>query len=141
MMDIIKSWRTKNDLRKLLLTFLAEMEKNLETFYVIEQRQFITVGFLMDTWGQVKDLDIIKYQEAVRIYASALLDFNKLFQEYKSYEQWYSSDLKNKTNDNAKKLHALKHGLDQKIKSLELVIIPAGQALEKDLLNLGFISD
>jgi hypothetical protein len=48
--------------------------------------------------------------------------------------------MKNKTSDNAKKLHAFKHGLDAKVKSMEAIIITAGQSLEKELLNLGFIT-
>ena len=141
MLGIIQSWRSKNNLRKQLLAFLAEIEKNLETFYVMDQRQFITVGFLMTFWEALKDLDLIKHHKAISAYAASLLDFNKTWQEYKTFEQWYSSDTQNKTPDNAKKLHGLKNSLDQKIKPLEAVIITAGQSLEKELLSLGFISD
>ena len=140
MLDMIHHWRSKSILRKQLLTFLGEMEKNLEAYYVMEQRQFITAGFLMQCWPQVQDLDIIKRQEAIKAYASSLLDFNKALQEYKSYEQWYTSDVRHKDPENAKKLHGLKNTLDHKLKTLEAIIVPAGQALERELLNLGFIS-
>ena len=140
MFNAIQSWYTKNSLRKKLLSFLNEMEKNLETFYVMDQRQFIVGGYTMDVWDQVKDMDIIKNQAAVQTYVTALTDFNNAYKEYKEYEQWYSSDTQNKTNDNAKKLHALKNGLDQRIKPLEPVIILAGQSFEKELLNLGLIA-
>jgi hypothetical protein len=140
MLDIFNSWRPKTTLKKNLLAFLDEMEKNLETYYVMDQRQFITVGFTMIVWEQVKNLNFIKNQESIQIYAKALLDFNNAYAEQKSYEQWYTSDLKNKSPENAKKLHALKNGLNDRVRALEVIIIPAGQALEKELLNLGFIT-
>ncbi len=141
MLGIIQSWRAKKALREHLLAFLAEMEKNLEIYYVMDQRQFITTGFLMEVWSQAKDLEFIQRQEAIMVYAAALLDFNKAYKEHKSYEQWYSADVKNKTKENALKLHTLKLELDQRIKPLEAIIIVAGQALEQELLNLGFVAN
>jgi hypothetical protein len=141
MLDIINSWRIKYALRKKLLALLAEMEKNLEIYYVMDQRQFITGGFEMRVWDKVKDLEIIKKQKLIQVYAQALLDFNSAFNENKSFEKWYTADIKNKTPENAKKLHALKHDLDQRVKTLEAIIIPAGQALEKELLSLGFLTN
>ena len=58
----------------------------------------------------------------------------------KTYEKWDGSDLQHRNAENAKKLHAFKNILDQKVKQLEAIIIIAGQALEKELLNLGYIS-
>ncbi len=141
MFDIIKSWRTKSLLRKQLLAFLDEMEKNLEIFYVMDQRQFIIHGYSMDVWEKVKDLNIIKSQEAIKTYAVDLIAFNNAFKEHKEYEKWYTSDVQNKNVENGKKLHDLKNKLDARIKPLEAVIIAAGQALEKELLNLGFINN
>ena len=86
-------------------------------------------------------MDLVKAQEPIKIYGAALMDFNKAYEEHKAYEKWYSSDMQNKTPDNAKKLHALKHDLHERIKSLEAIIILAGQQLEKELLNLGFVSN
>ena len=43
-----------------VFAFLAEMEKNMELFYVMDQRQFITGGFLRILWPLVCDLDMIK---------------------------------------------------------------------------------
>ncbi len=140
MFNTIKSKFDQNTLKRKLLAFLDEMEKNLEIYYVMDQRQFVIHGFVMNLWEQVKDLDIIRKQEIIITYAQALLEFNKAFKENKDYEQWYSSDMKNKNNENAKKLHVLKDGLNQRVRTLEAIIIPAGQVLEKELLNLGFIS-
>jgi hypothetical protein len=141
MLDIIQAWRTKNMLKKQLLSFLDEMEKNLEIYYVADQRQFITSAFILDMWDKVKELDIIKKYEELKVYSTVLLDFNKSYEEYKSYEKWYSSDIQNRNNENAKKLHELKNQLNRKLGQLESIIILAGQALEKELLKLGFVSN
>ena len=92
------------------------MEKNLEFFYVMDQRQFITHGFLTDMWPLVKDMDIIKQHETIAKYAQAMEDFNHSLKAYKEYEAWYTGDVKNKTPENARKLHALKNELDEKLK-------------------------
>ena len=129
----------EDTLRKNLFDFLAEIEANLELFYVMDQRQFITSGFLTKTWGQVKDMEIIKRHGTIAVYATSMEDFNHALKAHKDYEIWYTSDLKNKTPDNARKLHALKNELDQKLKSLEAVIILAGQDLEREMLKMGLL--
>ena len=126
-------------LKKNLFDFLAEMEKNLELFYVMDQRQFITTGFLTDLCFLVKEIDIIKRHESIVTYAKSMEDFNRSYKAYKDYEIWYTTDVKNKTPDNARKLHALKNELDLKLRSLEAVIILAGQDLEREMLKLGLL--
>jgi hypothetical protein len=126
-------------LRKKLFDFLAEMEKNMEFFYVMDQRQFITTGFLTDTWAMVKDMDIIKRHESIAMYARATEDFNRSLKAFKEYEAWYTGDSDHKTPENAKKLHTQKHELDLKLKAYEAIIIPAGQDLEREMLKLGLL--
>jgi len=126
-------------LKKNLLDFLAEMEKNLETFYVMDQRQFITYGFSMDKWPLVKDLDIIKKHGTIARYAKAIEEFNASLKAFKEYESWYTGDLKNKTPEGSRKLHAMKHELDERIRAMEALIIPAGQDLEREMLQLGLL--
>jgi hypothetical protein len=126
-------------LRKDLFDFLAEMEKNLEFFYVMDQRQFITHGFLTEMWPRVKDVDIINQHKSIVLYAQAALDFNQSLKTYKDYEAWYTGDVKNKTPEGSRKLHALKAELDQKLKGFEALIIPAGQDLEREMLKLGLL--
>jgi hypothetical protein len=140
MIRVIQNLFEKNQRKKNLLAFLNEMERNLELFYVIDQRQFVTQGFSMDSWNLVKDSDMVKKHESIKIYGRSLESFNKHFKEFKEYEQWYASDMTNKTPENAKKLHAMKHDMDQKIKGLEPIIILAGQELEKEMLRLGLLS-
>jgi len=139
MFSIFRKSSKDGQFRKNLFDFLAEMEKNLEFFYVMDQRQFITAGFLTDTWDTVKDLDIIKRNESIVLYAKATKNFNQALKEYKDYELWYTADVKHKSPENARKLHALKHVLDLKLREMEAVIIPAGQDLEREMLKLGLL--
>jgi hypothetical protein len=141
MFNQIKSWQVNRTLKKQLLSLLNEMEKNLEIYYVMDQRQFIIHGYMMKQWENSKDLDIVKKHEAIKVYGAALSAFNQAHLEHKEYEQWYSSNMDHKTPDNAKKLHDMKNGVVARIKTLEAIIIPAGQTLEKELLNLGFITN
>ena len=139
MFSFFKKRSAEEQLRKNLFDFLAEMEKNLEFFYVMDQRQFITSGFLLDTWPLVKELDMIKKHGTIFQYAKAIESFNLSLKEYKEYEAWFTGDLKNKTPESSRKLHALKHGLDLKLKDFETLIILAGQDLEREMLTLGLL--
>ena len=139
MFSIFKKNSKEEQLKKLLFDFLAEMEKNLEFFYVMDQRQFITNGFLVDIWPLAKEMDIIKRHETITKYADAMEGFNNSLRIFKEYEAWYTGDIKNKSPENARKLHALKDELDQKLKPMEALIIPAGQDLEREMLKLGLL--
>ena len=84
-----------------------------------------------------------------------LLQLNKKFLGHSFYTDILTFDLSenqkgivsevyisiDRVGENAKKLHTLKNGLDQRVKTLEPIIIKAGQILEKELLNLGFVSN
>ena len=135
---IKKNWK-QHVLKRDLLSFLDEMDRNLELFYVTDQRQFITKMFILDVWPTVKDADIVRKHAVIALYAEALMDFNTGYKAYKDYETWYTSDIKNKSPENAKKLHGMKHALDVKLKKLEALIIHAGQALEKEMVQLGYL--
>jgi hypothetical protein len=139
MFSIFKKNSIDEGAKKNLFDFLAEMEKNLEFFYVMDQRQFITTGFLTGIWPRVKDMEIIKSHESIVLYASLTEDFNHSLKTYKDYETWYTGNTNHKTPENAKKLHALKNELDLKLKAYEAVIIPAGQDLEREMLKLGLL--
>ena len=141
MFKLLNQWQQQRQAHKHLLAFLDEIEKNLELFYVIDQRQFVIRGFVLEMWDKVKGIDTIKRHESIAAYANALADFNQAFQSWKDYERWYTSDTQHKTPDNARKLHTLKNGLDKILKGLEAIIIPAGQALEKEMLGLGLLKN
>jgi hypothetical protein len=139
MFSIFKRDPEEEQLRQNIFAFLAEMEKNMELFYVSDQRQFITGGFVNDVWPRVCDLDMIKRHESIRVYDRAVEDFNLNFKLHKEYEAFYSGDMKNRSPENARKLHVLKDALDQKLIGMEAVIIRAGQDLEREMLQLGLL--
>lgn len=122
MVTMIRKIFERGRLKRNLIAFLDEMEKNLETFYVMDQRQFITQGFSVLAWEQVKQEDAVKKHGPVLVYIRAMEDFNRSFQKYEE----------NKTP-------MLKNELDKKLKGLDAVIIPAGQALEREMIRLGIL--
>jgi hypothetical protein len=137
--SIFQKYLLNRETRKSLYDFLAQMEKNLEFFYVMDQRQFITHGFLTDAWPAVKGMEIIKRHGSILAYARCMEEFNDSLKNYKEFEAWYTGDVNNKKAENARKLHELKSELDQKLRSLEAVIIAAGQDLEREMLKLGLL--
>ncbi len=139
MLAAVKQWYNDHKMKHHLLEFLDEMEKNLETFYVMDQRQFITAGFKRSAYESVQGFDFINKSDAIKKYITTIDDFNKSFDAYKEFEQWYTSNTDHKTPDNAKKLHALKNSVDEKLKGMDAVIIPAGQDLEREMLKLRII--
>ena len=139
MFSIFKKRTEEEQLKKNLFDFLAEMEKNMELFYVMDQRQFITSGYLTEMWPRVNGIDIIKKHESIGVYARSMEDFNQALKVHKDYEVWYTGDVNNKTPENSRKLHALKHELDLKLKGMEAIIILAGQDLEREMVKLGLL--
>ncbi len=139
MFSLFKNNSNDEQLKKGLFEFLDEMEKNLELYYVMDQRQFIIEGFLTETWGLVKDKDLIKKHNSIVVYAKSTEDFNSSFKAYKDFEAWYTSDINHKTPDNARKLHALKDVLDHQLRAMEAIIITAGQDLEREMVTLGLL--
>ena len=139
MFSFLKKNSKEEQLKKDLFDFLAEMEKNLELFFVMDQRQFITHGFVTGMWSKVGEIDFIKKHEAIVVYAKAVVDFNEALLKYKEYEAWYTGDVNNKSPENARKLHAMKNELDLKLRGMEAIIIPAGQDLEREMLRLGLL--
>ena len=122
-----------------MLPLLDEMEKNLEKYYVMDQRQFIESNFDLQAWNKAQALKEFTFDERLKHYAYILEQFNTSYAAFKEFERWYVSDLKNKTAENAKKLHTQKQELETRVKKLDRIIIPAGQVLEKKLLEMRII--
>jgi hypothetical protein len=70
---------------------LTEIDRNFERVCVMDQRQFITMK--LDRQGDVP--------EKFLPYAQAVEEFNGAFDEHKSFELFYSSNLDHKTRENA----------------------------------------
>ena len=139
MIQFLIKLKNKRRIQKLLLSFYDEIKKNLERFYVMDQRQFIDGGFQTRCWDGLKTTNEFNFSARIIHYGSAMENFNQAFASYKEYERWYAADLKNKTPENAQKLHAQKHELDLKLKKMDDVIIPAGEELEKFLIAMNIL--
>ena len=139
MIKFFTEFQKKRRVQRLLLAFYDEIKKNLERFYVMDQRQFIDGGFQDTCWQGIKSDHEFNFSPKITYYGSAIEAFNQAFADFKEHERWYSADLKNKTPENAKKLHSQKHELDLKLKKMDDVIIPAGEELEKFLIEQGII--
>ena len=135
MFAFINDFLNKRHSKHLLLPFYTEIKANLERFWVMDQRQFIDGGFQTQKWDQIKLQNGVQFGDKVKRYTEAIVEFNTMFDTFKEYERWYASDLKNKTPENAKKLHSQKSELDRRLKTLDEVIIPAGEELERMLID------
>ena len=63
--QICRRWQIK----KSLLPLLDEMEKNLEKYYVMDQRQFIESGFGMEAWARAQKLQDFNFDDRLKHYA------------------------------------------------------------------------
>ena len=121
----IKKPRSKN----FLLVLSEEMNTNLERYYVIDQRQFINVGFETRAWEDTKNLSGFKFSDKILDYAETLEDFNAALADIRAFEKQYSSDAATMTRENAQILHDKKETLDKKFSAIQPKIIAAQKAL------------
>jgi hypothetical protein len=119
----------KSGQKNFLLRLLSEINSNLERYYVIDQRQFITMDFEMSAWEEARHFSGVQYPGDVLDYASALEDFNRAFADCRAFEVTYSASIDNKTLETAKVLHAKKEAIEEKFRSLQPRIIAAQKAL------------
>jgi hypothetical protein len=119
----------KRQRRSFLLHLCNEINNNLERCYVIDQRQFITMDFEMSAWEQARHLSGTKLPAEVVDYAFAMDDFNRAFADCRVFEEKYSSNIDNKTLENAQILHVKKEALNEKFRSIQPRILAAQQAL------------
>lgn len=123
------SFLKKRQRKTFLLQLYNEISSNLERYYVIDQRQFITMDFEMGAWEETRHLSGLKLPPEVVDYAFALDDFNRAFADCRAFEKTYNGDLDKKNLENAQVLHAKKEALDEKFRSIQPRIMAAQQAL------------
>ena len=96
MLKYIKNINSNSKRDALLLSFLQEVKRNLETFYVIEQRRQKTL-FSLDCWDRIKDREEFSWPNDILKYVYMLKEFNNKLEDVINYQNWYMSDLNNKT--------------------------------------------
>ena len=117
MMKFFRRFQKKRELKKNWLAFFLEVNKNLESYYVMFQLDRLRF-FNLDVWERVKNNRDLPLTSDVLRYAEILNDYNQTLKAFKDYEQWYSSDLKNKIPDNGRILHAKKDAAQEKFQGL-----------------------
>jgi hypothetical protein len=138
MFDLLKQLTPQGRAGKSLMQFYDELKKNLEIFYVMDQRQFIDMEFRSVQWQKIK-AEAVKSYPKVAAYGAAVEDFNAFYRQFKEFEKWYAADMANKTKENAQKLHTQRSELESKLKTMYPVICQAGAELEYKLIDLGLI--
>jgi hypothetical protein len=126
---LLSPFLKKRSQKNFLLSLLNEINSNLEKYYVIDQRQFITMDFEMSAWEEARHFSGSQFPGEVLDYASALEDFNRTFADCRALEETYSSSIDNKTLEAAKVLHAKKEAVEEKFRSVQPKIIAAQKAL------------
>ena len=124
---------------QLLMRFYEELKKNLELYYVHDQRQFIDKEFKTEEWMKIQSVEALQGAVKIQLYGKAIEDFNQFFRSFREFEKWYAGDMANKTKENAQTLHTRRAQLDEKLKSLYPVICQAGEELEHKLIDRGLI--
>jgi len=139
MLGFLKTLTPQGRSNKALMHFYEELKKNLEIFYVMDQRQFIDMEFRSIEWARIKGIAAAQSYSKVQVYGASVEDFNAFYREFKEFEKWYAADMANKTKENAQKLHTQRSGLEAKLKAMYPVIVAAGAELEYKLIELGLI--
>ncbi len=117
---------------RLLKNVYEEANRNLERYYVSEQRRFITDAFEIQVLEAAQTYLVINFPEEVISYADAVIDFNATLKDVKDLEAVYISNLAHKTRENAERLHSKKEALEQKMLRMKPIIVSA----QKSLLDL-----
>ena len=127
--------RKQQELKKHWLEFYAEVDKNLESYYVMFQLDRLRF-FNLEVWERIKNNADVRMTSDVLRYTEILNEYNKTLKNFKDYEEWYSSDLKNKIPENGRILHAKKDAAQKKFQGLENIIKRAQQNVRQQLMDL-----
>jgi len=136
MLKFLQDWQKKNQEKRLLLQFRAEIDKNLEQYYVMFQINRLRF-FKMDCWEQVRRQTGLFLDGKIGEYTESLSAYNAALREFKEFESWYTGDSSRKTRDNGIKLHDKKKNAQQRFSGLETAIKGAQSALKEYLRKAG----
>lgn len=115
--------------KKLLLELWHEINANLESYYVLDQRQFISTKFELQAWNEAQQFLKVRFPQELYDYAGAIKEFNASFAAMKGYEEFYSSSIDNKTRANAETLHGMQEVLESRVLNMKEKITRARDTL------------
>lgn len=120
---------------RMLSDLCNEMDTNLERCCVLEQREFITMGFEQKVWKKIQDMPGLDLPEEVLSCEAFLDEFNALLEDIRVFEKNYMSNAESMTQKNAIVLHDKKEALDEMFPGVRLRIVTAqktlGQMMDK----------
>lgn len=114
-----------------LFSFFQEVTRNLELYYVVDQRQFISAPFEDEHLAVAFEYPVIRSSTSVRDYAHAVRTFNAFFSDVRTFEQKYLSFDEHRTKENAQILHEKKEKLQQQFESSRAFILAAQLELRR----------
>jgi hypothetical protein len=130
----IQRRRTKEN----LLAIFRGLEKSLESWYVMDQREVFNVfsdppkECLLDNFDE-------RLNKALQDFIELINAYNTQMKDFKDFEQWYSLDLEHKTKENARTLHAKRSAVEEKFRDIGPVIKVTKELFEQDLLKKNII--
>jgi len=129
----------RKEQKKALMAFYEEVDRNLESYYVMFQLNRLRF-FSLEQWDQVRNRPDVDWPPDVGRYAQVLADYNTTLKDFKDYEQWYSADVENKTRENGQVLHTKREAAEEKFRQgLEDLIKNAKGQVERQLMDKGII--
>ena len=132
MFAFYQEWKKNQERQRILLAFYEELKKNLESYYVMDQLGRFRL-FRLTIWSRLNEEALFAWDEPLVAYIRRLEEYNALLDDFLKYEQWYASDINNKTPATARVLHDKREEPRQKFQGLEPVIKSAIQSFEKYL--------
>lgn len=133
MLRLWQEYRQRKTIQAALMSLHGEIDKNLESFFVMEQLGRLRF-FALNAVRRVLENNRFPLDESVKAYARTVEDYNRTLKEFQDYEQWYNTeDLSRKTKENGLALHAKKDAAQVKFKELEKFILAAKKNIEEDL--------
>ena len=133
MLKFFTDFKKKSELRRKLCALYAEVDKNLEACYVMQQRGVLE-KFRLEGWQEGAGDSALALDEKISTCYRALEDYNRGMADFKEFEQWYAADLNNKTPENARLLHAKKELVSEKFKGLLAVVKPTQEVFKARLI-------
>ncbi|MBF0485187.1 MAG: hypothetical protein HQL16_01605 [Candidatus Omnitrophica bacterium] len=130
-MPFLKPFFRQKPRKNFLVALWHEINLNLERYFVVEQRQFITEPFENNACHEARTFASLKFPRELTEYAHAVDQFNALFREMKEFEAFYSSSIDKKTKENAEILHQQKESLQVMFNGLRPKIDAAQSSLRR----------
>jgi hypothetical protein len=119
-MNIMNLWpslglmfKNKKVPERSLLAFWDEINRNLEKYYVVEQRQFIADPFESEVFDRLEARLAEIFSGEFTDYGMAVRAFNQEYLAVKAYEAFYASSADRKTREHALVLHEKQEALER----------------------------